>query len=281
MAASFNNPRVIASTVDVLDPKRIRNAVRDRALVINATGPLMRTGLPVIEACIDMRTPCIDFGDTHEAAVAAYTMDGAARDSGTPIVVCAGLTPGLSGVIAKYMAHGLDAVESIEFDWLTGATPKKPGVPKAGGSLVEHMIHESTGTTHVLRGGHLERLAPFRVASHKQFPEPVGDRMVYAIGHAEVVTIPHAFPGIRNVQVNGGIAPTWLAGVFQGIGKAIDEGKLVRSNAIEFIAALGCRQETSAMAVAFTFSAWCACAVATERGYALRHCRIPEDLHQQ
>lgn len=238
VATSLDADRVTASRVDVLDPAALGDVVARRRLVVNATGPLLRTGAPVIEACVAHRTPYLDFGDTYEAAEAAYAFDAAAREAGVPVVICAGLVPGLGSLMAVHLARGLERVDGVVVDWLTGPTVAVEGAGKSGRALVEHMVHESTGRTLVLDGGRLRSLPAFRSGQRVTFPAPVGDRVLYAVGHAEVVTLPRALEGVRDVRVNGGLSPAWLAAVFQGLGGAIDAGRLRRDDAVDFMAAI-------------------------------------------
>lgn len=226
--------------IDVFDRTSLASLVPDRRLVINATGPLMRTGRPVIEACIAAGSPYIDFGDTYEAAIDAYALDEQARRAGVSVMICAGLVPGLGSLAACALARTLPHPDRVRITWISGPTPPAGphDIPKAGRALVDHMLHETTGTCMILHNRHLAAVPAFRVPRRLTLPAPVGQTITYTIGHAEVATLPRAIPQVRDIEVYGGLTPSWLAAAFQGLGAAIDAGKLTHAEAADTIAAL-------------------------------------------
>ena len=139
--------------VDLFDPARLREVVRGSTLVVNAAGPFFRTGPPVLEACLDERADYLDIGDDFEAADLLLASDRAARAAGITALQCAGLTPGLWNVVVRSLADRLERVERIALAWVTGSTPKRPGVERGGRAVIEHMLHESTDMTVTFENG--------------------------------------------------------------------------------------------------------------------------------
>jgi saccharopine dehydrogenase-like NADP-dependent oxidoreductase len=146
VARGFASPRVEGVRADIFDSSGLSELIEGSALVINATGPLFRTGAPVLEACIERGVDYIDFGDTLEAADQLLALSERAKAAGITALICAGLTPGLLGLIAAKAARELDRVEDVDIAWVSAPTPPREGVEKGGVALVEHMLHiERTG----------------------------------------------------------------------------------------------------------------------------------------
>lgn len=238
VAAAVGVPGAHAAGVDLFDPARLREVIRGSALVVNAAGPYFRTGPPVLEACLDERVAYLDLGDDVEAADLLLASDRAARAADVTALQCAGLTPGLWNVVVRSLADRLERVERIALAWVTGSTPKRPGVERGGRAVVEHMLHESTGMTVTFDNGRRRRIPAFRRAQTIRFPAPVGAVCVYDLGHAELATLPRSFPELRTVRTLGGLMPPVLNGVFQGIGAAVVAGRLEWDEAVDALLAL-------------------------------------------
>jgi saccharopine dehydrogenase-like NADP-dependent oxidoreductase len=238
VAATVGIRSARAVGVDVFDPGRLREVVRGSTLVVNAAGPFFRTGPPVLEACLDERAGYLDIGDDFEAADRLLAFDRAARAAGITALQCAGLTPGLWNVVVRSLADRLECVERIALAWVTGSTPKRPGVERGGRAVIEHMLHETTGMTVTFDNGRRRAIPAFRRAEIVRFPAPLGAVRVYDLGHAELATFPRSFPGLRVMRSLGGLTPPVLNGVFQGIGAAVVAGRLEWDEAVDAILAL-------------------------------------------
>jgi saccharopine dehydrogenase-like NADP-dependent oxidoreductase len=153
VAAALGVPDLRVLAVDVFEPARVREVIHGSALVVNATGPYFRTGPPVLEACLDERVAYLDLGDDFEAADVLLAFDRAARVAGVTALVCAGLTPGLWNVLVRSLVDRLERVERIALAWVTGSTPKRPGVEPGGRAVLEHMLHEASGMSITFHDG--------------------------------------------------------------------------------------------------------------------------------
>ena len=238
VAAALGRAGVDVLAVDVFDPARVREVIRGSTLVVNATGPYFRTGPPVLEACLDEHVAYLDLGDDFEAADVLLAFDRAARATGVTALICAGLTPGLWNVVVRSMVERLERVERIALAWVTGSTPKRPGIERGGRAVLEHMLHESTGMTVTVRDGRRRPLPAFRRSVTIRFPSPLGPTRVYDLGHAELATFPRSFPGVHEVRTLGGLQPPALNGIFQGIAAAVAAGRLEWDEAVDGILAL-------------------------------------------
>ena len=238
VARGFASSRIEGVRADIFDRRGLSTLIEGSTLVINATGPLFRTGVPVLEACIERGVDYIDFGDTLEAADQMLALSEQAKAAGITALICAGLTPGLLGLIVAKAARELDRVEDVDIAWVSAPTPPREGVEKGGVALVEHMLHESMGKTASFCDGKRIEIPAFQQSEWVRFPKPLGTIRVYQLGHAEIATIPRFLPGVRNVRVFGGLTPAYLVGLFQGVARQVERGGVELHQAVECIAAL-------------------------------------------
>lgn len=238
-ARALGDERAAVEPLDLFDGRALRAAVRGAALVVNASGPYVRTGVPVLEACIDERVDYLDLGDDLEAADTQLAYDRVARERGVTALIGAGVAPGTVNVAARRMADRLDEVRRVRVAWVTGSTPTRDGDgDRAGRAVLEHMLHSCVGVTATVRGGARVLIPAFRRGEVVAFPPPLGPTRVYDLGHAEIATIPRAFPEVREVRSQGALAPAALNGVFQGIARLVSTGALGWEEALDALVAL-------------------------------------------
>ena len=238
VAASYASPDVEAAFVDIYDPAVLCEVIRGSDLVANCTGPYYRTGRPVVEACIDEKVNYIDLGDDEESALELLDLHERAKEAGIAALICCGVAPGLVNVVAKECAQQLDEVENIDLAWVTGSTPPEEGKERGGAAVFEHMVHACMGKCGTIRDGKRVEIPSFRIRHVLEFPEPLGSYKLFELGHAEVATMPHYFPGVKNVRTMGSLYPPYYNGVFRGIAKAVDKGKVEMKDAVSFLLAL-------------------------------------------
>ncbi len=231
-AASYGTARVKAAFTDIFDPRVLRETIRGAGLAMNCTGPYYRTGLPVLEACIDERVNYIDLGDDDESAIALLSLDEQARAAGITALICCGIAPGLVNVIAAQLASGMDEVESVDLAWITGST-KHAEEGGGGAAVIEHMVHACMGECMTVRRGERVAIPSFRLGHDLAFPAPLGTCRVFELGHAETATMPRFFPGIGTVRTMGALRPNYLNGVFRGIARQVEKGSLDMREAVD------------------------------------------------
>lgn len=236
--AAALGPAFSAQAIDVLDPRGLRLLIRGASLVINATGPYSVLGRPALQAAIDCRADYIDFSDECEAAELMLGLHHEAQEAGITALIGAGIAPGLVNVLVRALTGRLDEADAAQVAWVTGASPRRPGQTGDGRAVIEHMLHSCTGETFTVRDGQRQRIAAFRQVEVLPFPEPLGNCRVYDIGHSELVTVPHTFPGITRVRCQGAIQPAALNGIFQGLARAIERKRLGTEAAVEFLMSL-------------------------------------------
>jgi hypothetical protein len=141
-------------------------------------------------------------------------------------------------VAVRKMADRLDVVERVRVAWVTGSSPRAEGELGGGRAVLEHMLHECLGITWTIRDGRRSPIPAFRVTEVLEFPPPLGFARVYDLGHAELATIPRAFPEVREVRSQGGLMPVALNGIFQGVADLVAHGSVSWDQAVDFLIAL-------------------------------------------
>lgn len=107
------------------------------------------------------------------------------------LVVGAGFTPGLSCVLARHGAAGLDSVQEIHV--------ARVGT---GGPACARQHHDCLGRSALdWRDGRWSHAAAGSGRELCWFPEPVGGRDCYRAGLADAVVLVPAFPGVERVTV--------------------------------------------------------------------------------
>jgi saccharopine dehydrogenase-like NADP-dependent oxidoreductase len=234
IAESYRTPRVQSVYVDVYQPELLRKIIRGCDLVINGAGPYYRTGIPVLEACIDEKIDYIDMGDDDESALSLLNMDEAVRKAGITALICCGIAPGVVNVMARWLAQKIDTADAVEVAWVTGSGPDKDK-KKEGAAVIEHMVHVSKGKCVTIVNGERVLIPSFRLGKIIDFPRPVGRYTVYQIGHAETATIPRFMPSVKRVCSMGSLHPAYLNGMFRGIGWLVEHGQIHMNDAVKAI----------------------------------------------
>ena len=73
-----------------------------------------------VRACLARGVHYIEVGTSFETLQRVLRLNSLARESGAAAVACAGLTPGLSNLIAAYLAGKLDHTQSIDIHLMLG-----------------------------------------------------------------------------------------------------------------------------------------------------------------
>ena len=243
VAGALDSPHVEAARLDLFDPAGLRSLIKGCDLVANCAGPYFRTARPVAEACIDEKVNYIDLGDDEESATELLGLDRRAREAGITALICCGVAPGLVNVIVRYCALQMDEMENVDIAWVTGSSPKKEGEEKGGEAVLEHMLHACMGSCITFRDGKRVEIPSFLQAETLPFPEPLGPYRVFELGHSEIATIPHFFPGVKNVRSLGALYPPYLNGIFRGIARQVEKGSVDMKEAVRFILALDAKEK--------------------------------------
>jgi len=143
----------------------------------------------VMEAALEAGVAVVSVADGMSEVEGLLRLDHAARAAGVPLVVGAGLAPGLSDVLARHAAESFDEVEEIH-------------VAKAGtgGPACARQHHRALGAEAVdWRDGQWVQRAGGSGRELCWFPDPVGGRDCYRAGLPDALLLVPAFAGVQRV----------------------------------------------------------------------------------
>ncbi|SOJ57557.1 Lysine 6-dehydrogenase [Mycobacterium simulans] len=170
--------------LDVTDAAAVAAAVRCCDVVINCAGPSQRLSAQVAEAAIDARVPYVDPGGDQ-------ALLDRIRTAAVPVVLQAGVQPGLSGLLLRVLApQQSDDITA----WCGGLQPLTPA------SVLEYMASLHDTHSHpgaVLRDGAIRRVsrAECKPAPAQHFP---GSVSVHPHLDAETIAVA-AHLGVGNI----------------------------------------------------------------------------------
>jgi saccharopine dehydrogenase-like NADP-dependent oxidoreductase len=196
-AAAFADacgPKTSARRVDVTDEAALRAAIEDADVVMSAVGPYFRFGVPILRACLEVGRGYVDVCDDWAPTLAMLEQGAQARNAGVTAIIGLGITPGVSNLLAALVARELDEVDALWTGWdLERAMPEEIGAEPSAATL--HGVEQLSGRIRVRRGGRDVDERPVRKV-RIDYPG-LGRRRAYTIGHPEPVTLPLAYPGLR------------------------------------------------------------------------------------
>lgn len=182
--------------LDITDAAAVADAMKRCDVVVNCAGPSQRHSAQVAGAAVAAGVPYVDPGGD---SALLHRLAG----SGVPVVLQAGVQPGLSGLLLRAVAlHRTDQIDAITA-WCGGLQPLTPAsVLEYAASL--HDPHSHPGAA--LRDGVIRRIGhdERKPAPAQYFPGPV---TVHPHLDAETVAVA-AHLGVGNV---------WWMNVFDGV----------------------------------------------------------------
>lgn len=149
-----------------------------------------RPQLGLAERFIGAAVPVVALADDLDDLVALVQLHQAAQASGVPLVVGAGMAPGLSGLLARYLADQLHSVEELHV--ATHGT---------AGPACAHQHHRALGDTAI--GWHDGEWNEPPGGSGRElvwFPEPMGAHDCYRAAVGDPLLLRRAFPQAGRVS---------------------------------------------------------------------------------
>lgn len=198
-AAAGAEGRVRAVRLDAADWTAVREAIRGCQAVINAAQ--YHTNMPVLRAAIAERIHYTDLGGLFHTTRAQLQLHEQARAAGITAVLGMGGAPGVTNLMAAYLADTMDTVEAIEV--ILGAVDRTPSQsPFPVPYSIRTILDECTLAPMVFGDGVFREASPFDGALAVSLPEPVGPVTAHYTLHSEVATLPltYAGKGIREVS---------------------------------------------------------------------------------
>lgn len=211
LVSTLGDARAVVQKVDATSQADLIRVIRGHDVAAGALGPFYRFEKPLVEAALAAGVDYVSICDDHDAVQAVLPLDRTASAQGRKILTGLGWTPGITNILARRGYDELDDVEKIQVYWAGSAGDS------AGLAVILHTLHIFTGRVASFRNGeHIEVLA----GSGKEsidFPSPVGRITVFHLGHPEPVTLPRYLPGVREINLKGGLAENYLHGLAKTI----------------------------------------------------------------
>jgi hypothetical protein len=197
-AASTTEAEVEVAELDVVDTSAVTAAVTRCDVVINCAGPSHRLSAQVACAAIAAGVPYVDPGG-DQALLDRLTAAG----TGVPVVLQAGVQPGLSGLLLRLLAlHRSDKIDCLTA-WCGGLQHLTPA------SVLEYVASLQDSHSHpgaVLRDGVIRRVShdACKPAPTEYFPD-------------SVTVHPHLDAETVAVAAHLGVGNVWWMNVFDGV----------------------------------------------------------------
>jgi saccharopine dehydrogenase-like NADP-dependent oxidoreductase len=156
---------------------------------------LLRSSIASGVAYTDI-TPRLAFWQTGDEMAAE------ARRTGARIVLGAGLSPGISNMMAQKLAKTVGRVDRIETSILLSLCDEY------GPDSLHHVLDAITQPFNVLEDGHRHDAVPFSDGTRVRFPEPIGPRTAYLFPWSDVVYYPKTL-GARTSLGRFALEPAW------------------------------------------------------------------------
>ncbi len=207
-------PGVRFEPFDAEDRGTVVSALSGFDAVASALGPFYRFEVPMALAAIEARVPYVSICDDHDATAAVLDLDDRAREAGVTILTGLGWTPGLTNLAVRELHDELGGLDVARVFWAATA------LDSSGHAVMLHTMHVFDGYVPIVRDGITELVRAGGAREPVRFPKPLGQVTVSAVGHPEPVTLPRFLPGLRRVDLKGGLAEGFLDGLVRGLSGA-------------------------------------------------------------
>ncbi|OGS60109.1 MAG: hypothetical protein A3K59_05565 [Euryarchaeota archaeon RBG_19FT_COMBO_69_17] len=194
LAAEDAAGKAFPRRVDAGEGGALREAMRGLDIVVNAAIPRFNRGIQ--EAAL---AEGLDYIDLAADSADPYARSADWEAAGRTGIIGMGEDPGLSNVMARRAADGMDRVDAIKVrDGDTASSPEHPFICLFS---PETFVEETLAHSKIWRDGVYETVPPFGALETYDFPAPVGPLPVYSVDHEEVDSLPRFIgKGVRYVD---------------------------------------------------------------------------------
>jgi len=190
--------------LDASKSKEVAKLARKADVVINASTPDFNK--QILKACVEAKTNYLDLASYWEEnksknAKYPYTVEQLEfnkifKKKKIVGLINAGVSPGLTNLIAKEGANQFDSVNSIKIRLVEELQSEELFFPWN----VEWALEEYSSRPAIYVNGKYKRLQPFSGQEEYTFPKPIGKKEVYPIAQEEVGTIP-LYIKLKNAEI--------------------------------------------------------------------------------
>ena len=230
-AASLNDPRVKSSFVDAYDIDATANLIKGYDAVINSGQ--YDINVSVMKACLKAKVRhYTDVGGAFHWTRQQLELMDDVKKGGLTAVIGAGLSPGITDVMARYAYDRLDEVEAVHVEGAVADLTDTKGISVWRPTSLRTELRATLRQTIEYRNGEHRTLPPLAGERMITFPEPIGQLPCHYVVHPELATIPIAFKdkGIKDVtlSLNMGVENEVINRCLAMVGMASDKPLMVR-----------------------------------------------------
>src|SRR5690625_84934 len=212
--------------IDIYDKDLLQEAIKEYDVVINTTGPFYKTAQYVLEACIAKKIDYVDVADDSAAVELLLKYDNKCKEAGITALICQGVSPGTTNILALLGSKQLDQTNIIHTNWIVSQLSESNDERSAGSTLY-HALEMSTGKNPQFLDGEMVEVESATGTKEVQFNAPSKPYPVHYLGHGEPLTLSKNIPGVQTVTNRGNLWPiaSDVANlkVFEAIGLAANE----------------------------------------------------------
>jgi len=189
-----------AKRIDVNDPSTIRLALEGVGVVLACVA---QHDFHVLRAAVERGIAYTDIAPrlAYWRGVEELTLE--AERTRARVVLGAGLSPGVSNMMAAKLAATLGRLDWIETSILLGVGDEY------GLNSHQHLLEAMAGPFSLLEGGSRREAWPFSAGRRVSFPEPLGKRIAYLFPWSDVVNYPKTL-GVRTAVGRLALDPRWI-----------------------------------------------------------------------
>jgi len=189
-AATFRSRRVAACFADASKPRALAKQLRGFPLVVNCTQHDFN--LSVMEAALNAGVHYLDLGGLFVWTRRQLGLHARFRRAGLTAILGMGGSPGITNVMVRAAAEGLERVEAIYVR--SGWASFRKGTEEFGfGFSAQTILEELTLPAYVFRQGRFRTVKPRSRWERIRFAPPVGETWCLCTRHSEVGTLPDSF----------------------------------------------------------------------------------------
>jgi len=221
-ARSLDNPRIDAAQIDATDRAGLTALLQAYDIVVSTIGPYYLFGTTVLECAIEACCHYVDICDDPEPTLAMLALHERAAAAGITALVGMGASPGISNLLAAKAIQTVGRAERVVTTWGSTSSAKENADADVDmGAAVDHWFEQLTGEIPVHADG---RTVPARPLSEVRLQVPgIGHLRAHTVGHPEPLTLPRAFPFIRD-SVNVMVFSRPLIQLLKVLQRRVDSG---------------------------------------------------------
>ena len=157
--------------IDVTDKEKCMEFCRLCDIIIDCSGPVCELGFYIVESCLDLAIPYVTVSGDK---IILDHIEDYRKDKNTPCVLACGLSPGLTELLAFYMAKQYDEIEEIE-EYLGGKSYfSQSAIKDILAALILHSDEEVGMGRKIENGQLVECSSKWKI---QEYPKPFGKQV--------------------------------------------------------------------------------------------------------